>query len=67
MIHINSELVLHTNNEEDVGACSFELLPVTLNDLDKEDVNIVRSCIPGNETRDICFRLSYVTCSYTYI
>ena len=42
-------------------------LPVTLNDFDKEDVITVRSSIPGNEARDICFRLSYVICSYTYI
>ena len=40
-------------------------LPVTLNVLDKEEVIIVRSCIPGNEARDICFLLSYVICSYT--
>ena len=26
---------------------------------------IVRSCIPGNEARDMCFSLSNVICSYT--
>lgn len=39
--------------------------PVTLNVLDKEDVIIVRSCIPGNDARDICFSLLKVICSYT--
>lgn len=38
---------------------------MTLNVLDKEDVIMVRSCIPGNEARDICFSLLNVICSYT--
>jgi hypothetical protein len=40
------------------GFKDLYLVPVTLNVLDKEDVIIVRSCIPGNVARDICFWLS---------
>jgi len=70
---INSELVFCKNDDKakifhrSLVHAALTCLPVTLNDLDKEDVIIVRSCIPGNETSDICFTLSYVMCSYTYI
>jgi hypothetical protein len=47
------------------GFMDLYLVPVMLNVLDKDDVIIVRSCIPGNVARDICFWLSYVICSYT--
>lgn len=43
----------------------FRLEPVTLKDFDKEDVIIVRSCIPGNEASEMCLLLSKVICSYT--
>ena len=39
--------------------------PVTLKVLDKEDVIIVCSCIPGSEAMDTCFWLSNVMYSYT--
>lgn len=39
--------------------------PVTLKVLDRDDVIMVLSCIPGREARDICFCVSKVIYSYT--
>lgn len=41
-------------------------LPVTLKLFDKEDVMMVRFCIPGNVAIDMCLSSSKVICSYTY-